>query len=98
MRDVDPDLLHLLKGLTEFNPYFRFSAREALKSKFFDDIRIPKIEKACSSKIQLKVDEDGVFDYSSGTSNKYSRADYLKMIVQEVKNVHSLRIKALGAI
>ena len=98
MRHVDPDLLHLLKGLTEFNPFFRFSAREAMKSKYFDDIRIPKIEKACSSKVQLKVDEDGVFDYTNGTSNKYNREDYIKMIVQEVKNVHTLRLKSIDKI
>ena len=49
--DISPDLFKLVKGLLEFNPYFRLSAEEALKSPVFDKIRVPKYEKPSPIKI-----------------------------------------------
>jgi hypothetical protein len=45
--------VELLKGMLEFNPYFRLTARECLKNKIFDDIRISEIEKSAPFKIKL---------------------------------------------
>ena len=45
--DVSSDLLDLLKGLLEFNPHFRLTAKQALQSKVFDDIRVEIFEKGC---------------------------------------------------
>lgn len=42
--DTDPELLRLLKGLLEFNPYHRLTAQEALKSKAFDHFRSTVLE------------------------------------------------------
>ena len=45
--NVSSDLLDLLKGLLEFNPHFRLTAKQALQSKVFDDIRVDIFEKGC---------------------------------------------------
>ena len=37
--ETDPELLKILYGLLEFNPYFRLTSKEALKSKIFDEFR-----------------------------------------------------------
>ena len=82
----------MLSGTTEFNPYFRFSARELIKNKYFEDIRITKIEKPSSSKVMLEVDQDECFDYEEGKSLKFNRQDYMRMILEEVNKVHALRL------
>lgn len=38
------ELQELLKGLLEFNPYFRLSPKQCLKSSLFDEIRVPMLE------------------------------------------------------
>jgi hypothetical protein len=70
--------------MLEFNPYFRQSAREVIKSKLFDDVRIIENEKQSSEKIKLMVDADESFDYETCKSNVFSKDDYVKMIYQEV--------------
>ena len=45
-----------MESLVRLNPYFRSSAREILKNKLFDDIRIPNNEKQNDIKIKLSVD------------------------------------------
>lgn len=49
---ADPEILKVLKGLLEFNPHFRMTAKEALKSKFFDNVRHVGTEKAHVKKIR----------------------------------------------
>ena len=46
-KDANPEIRSLLKGLLEFNPHFRLTAKEALQSKVFDKIREPFFEKSC---------------------------------------------------
>ena len=50
---VSDDLVDLLKGMLEFNPFFRLTARECLKSKVFDDIRVSQVEQSAPFKIKL---------------------------------------------
>ena len=64
-KKVDPDMLSLLKGLLEFNPVFRLTAKEALKSKIFDKIRVPFFEKPSSIFIESSVDQPGMFCYET---------------------------------
>ena len=71
-------------SLLEFNPFFRASTVECLMNKYFDDIRNPLLERSAPEKIQLSVDQDDAFDYKAGSSSKYTEADYLKMIFDEV--------------
>ena len=50
---VSKDLLDLLVGMLEFNPYLRITAKDALKSKIFDKIRQPIFEVPCPKKINM---------------------------------------------
>jgi hypothetical protein len=62
---------------------------------FFDDIRNPLLERSAPSKIKLSVDQDEAFDYKEGTSQLFSKADYLKMIIDEVADSRINRVKNL---
>ena len=82
---MDPDIRDLLRGMLEFNPYFRLSAKEALDSKVFDKIRNRYFEQPCPIKISHKIHSTKNFDYSTGKSNKYEIKDYKKMLLKEIK-------------
>ena len=58
-----PDLISLLKVLTEFNPYFRATASDCLKHKIFDQIRIPELERPAPYKIKISNDLSNMYDY-----------------------------------
>ena len=45
--DVNPELVKLLNGLLQFNPYFRLSAKKALKNTIFDGLRGSAFENEC---------------------------------------------------
>lgn len=64
-----PDMIKILEGMLEYNPFFRSTASELLTNKFFDDIRIPGLEKASKTKIKLNFDDAQIYDYEL---NKWS--------------------------
>ena len=84
---MDSDLRNLLRGMLEFNPHFRLSAKEALNSKVFDKIRNSHFEKPCPIKIAHKIHNAKNFDYSSGKAIKYEIKDYKKMLLKEIKKL-----------
>ena len=45
---TDKRLVRVLSKLLEFNPYFRRSASQLLKSSIFDSFRQPHFEEPCS--------------------------------------------------
>ena len=53
-----PELIELLEQMLEFNPYFRPTARQLLKNKIFDSIRIPSIEERSPQKIVIDIDKN----------------------------------------
>ena len=50
--------------MLEFNPYFRPSAKELLKNKIFDTVRIDANEDSATHGIVMKVDKFHPPDYS----------------------------------
>ena len=82
--NFDPQLLILLKGLLELNPHLRLTAKQALQSKVFDDFRTPDFENLSSKIISQKINECGAFDYDNLENNRYTIADYKKMLVREI--------------
>mmetsp|Transcript_32118 Transcript_32118/g.49116 ORF Transcript_32118/g.49116 Transcript_32118/m.49116 type:complete len:99 (+) Transcript_32118:403-699(+) len=87
-----PDLVKLIQSMLEFNPHFRQSAKELLRSPIFDKIRRPEMEKAASSKLSLAVDADGVYDYEDERFLKYELDDYKKMLKTEAKLIRKAKV------
>lgn len=84
--NANPQLLELLKGLLEFNPHFRLSAKQALKSPIFDSIRVPYFEQASPYKIAQKINAQNCFAYTEDQkASKYVIADYKNMLQKEIK-------------
>jgi serine/threonine protein kinase len=40
LEGLDPLLQDLIQKMLEFNPHMRWSAKECLKSPYFDDVRV----------------------------------------------------------
>ena len=81
--------------MLELNPYLRSSTRELIKDPYFDDIRIPLMEKHAPKKIALEIDEDGLFDYEKGETLKYNIKHYLACICDEIKEINEHRLSKL---
>jgi hypothetical protein len=50
------ELGYVLSKLLEFNPKKRWSAEKALRSTYFDDIRVPSNEKPAPQEVFLNID------------------------------------------
>jgi len=46
----------MLSHSLEFNPYFRYPAKNLLKSSYFDNVRDPELEKDPICKVELPFD------------------------------------------
>lgn len=90
--NADPEILRVLKGLLEFNPHLRFSAKDALKSKFFDNIRHTDAENACAKKIKQQYNEAGAFDYEGFTDHKFDITYFKKQLLREVYIVKKMEL------
>lgn len=54
---IEPEALDLLEKLLTFNPYYRITAKEALRHKYFADIRDKSVEKEFKNPISLLVEK-----------------------------------------
>ena len=57
LENVNPDLQELCLKMLEFNPHMRWSAKECLKSRYFDDVRIKQLEKKSKQKVVLDTED-----------------------------------------
>lgn len=87
-----PEILDILQSMLEFNPNFRGTAAELLKSKVFDKIRKPEMEVSAPFQIKLAIDEAGAFDYDKCKSDRFSIEDYKKMLVSEIKTIKQMDV------
>ena len=71
--------------MLEFNPYFRLSAKEALKSPIFDKIRVSEYEEECSIKFRQKFNSGSTFDYETMEDENFTIKDYKRLLKKEVK-------------
>jgi serine/threonine protein kinase len=54
---VDPDAVDLLERLLEFNPYYRITAKEALRHRYFAEVRNKTLETEMPPSLRLLVDQ-----------------------------------------
>ena len=47
------------------------SAKQCIKNKIFDHIRVPELEKPAPFKINLDIDSEGSYDYDNNVDLKY---------------------------
>ena len=76
--------------MLEFNPYFRPSAKQLLKSQLFDQLRKPEDKGIITApyRIKLKIDEkDDMIDYEQNDYRKDLRIKLLKTLVKECKKI-----------
>ena len=55
---TNPKILLLISEMLQFNPHFRVTAKEALKSPLFNSIRVSALEKPAPYKINIDVDRN----------------------------------------
>ena len=91
-RNCSQDLTLILKSLLEFNPFFRSTAKECLKSPIFDKIRVPALEEDAPFKIFLDIDKEGAYDYASYEQPHNLTLETLrKKINKEIHKVKKMR-------
>eukprot|EP00826_Nyctotherus_ovalis_P037229 TRINITY_DN3383_c0_g1_i19.p1 TRINITY_DN3383_c0_g1~~TRINITY_DN3383_c0_g1_i19.p1 ORF type:complete len:504 (-),score=139.95 TRINITY_DN3383_c0_g1_i19:1480-2991(-) len=56
-KNVEPEAIDLLEKLLTFNPYYRITAKEALRHKYFADIRDKSVEKEFKNPISLLIEK-----------------------------------------
>eukprot|EP00826_Nyctotherus_ovalis_P059356 TRINITY_DN8247_c0_g1_i5.p1 TRINITY_DN8247_c0_g1~~TRINITY_DN8247_c0_g1_i5.p1 ORF type:complete len:428 (-),score=118.94 TRINITY_DN8247_c0_g1_i5:196-1479(-) len=74
---TNADALDLLEQLLTFNPYYRITAKEALRHKYFENVRKKELEKQSTSFITLITDH-----YTNGDMRELTQ-----MVVNKVKNL-----------
>ena len=77
--------MNLLESMLTYNPSLRLTTQECLRSPIFDNIRIKEYEQVSPININLRIYEEGVYDYDGNKDHKYEIDDFKKMILEEVK-------------
>jgi serine/threonine protein kinase len=54
---TNPELLQLMNRMLEFNPEKRITIKEALKTPYFDDVRLHELEKEAEHPAYIKFDD-----------------------------------------
>ena len=82
------DLVKLLESMLTYNPAFRPTVSECLKSDIFDKVRCKKIENIEAPEIELDILKINSFDYEKGVDKTYSLDDYKKMLMTEIELIN----------
>ena len=61
-------LVDLLDGMLQFNPDFRFTAKESLEHSVFKKVRSLMKERECPESIYLSIYSEAGMDYATKTS------------------------------
>ena len=68
-----------------YNPAFRPTVSECLKSEVFDSVRNSKIEEIQAPEIELDILKINNFDYEKGVGKTYSLDDYKQILAAEIQ-------------
>ena len=88
---IPEPLKEVLKGMLQFNPYFRFSAQESLQKPAFNrfyELQLPYMGK---KKVSLMVDQEGMFDYEKN----FSKVGIDNLKLQLMETADSIRERRL---
>ena len=80
-------LIKLLESMLTYNPAFRPTVSECLKSDVFDSVRSPKIENVEVTEIELDILRRNTFDYEKGCGKTNSIEDYKKILMMEIEQM-----------
>ena len=80
---MSKDLRGLLKKMLYMSPDHRFSAKDLIKSPYFDSIRNKDQEEDADFKIKVSVDEELTFDYET-FEDSVKTTQYIKLIKMEL--------------
>ena len=69
---ANPELLKMLESMLEFNPYFRPTAKQLLKNKIFDSVRIKSNEESATHSIVVSADKSLPVDYTDSKETSES--------------------------
>ena len=78
------NLVELLKSMLTYNPAFRPTVSECLKSEVFDSVRNTKIEDVQAPEIELDILKMNSFDYEKGVDKTFSLDDYKQILIAEI--------------
>ena len=74
--------------MLEFNPYYRATAAECLKSPIFDSLRVKSLEEPAGAQLHLGCDEIDMFDYEAVEDHYFSSVDEIRaQVVTEASKV-----------
>mmetsp|Transcript_6545 Transcript_6545/g.10522 ORF Transcript_6545/g.10522 Transcript_6545/m.10522 type:complete len:82 (+) Transcript_6545:1178-1423(+) len=76
--------MKLFNSMFQFNPHLRSSAADLLESKVFNKVRNPEMEKIAAHRVEVSIDEPGVFDYQTKTTPNMTKNDHLREIIKEI--------------
>lgn len=79
------NLVKLLESMLTYNPAFRPTVSDCLKSEVFDKVRNSKIENVQAPEIELDILKINTFDYEKGVGKTYSLDDYKKILIAEIE-------------
>ena len=69
---ANPELRKMLESMLEFNPYFRPTAKQLLKNKIFDSVRIKSNEESTTHSIVVSADKNLPVDYTDSKETSES--------------------------
>ena len=74
LKDLDPDIGELIKGMLTFNPEERWNTQQCVSHKLFDTLRDESsLEIKAKKLVDLsECDGPGMFDYESYTDHGFS--------------------------
>ena len=87
MNNISEEVRSLLKSMIEFNPYFRQSAKELLRSEVFGQLNKVVESVGAEEKVLLEVDCDDVYDYEDCKQVKFDTNTFMEMILKEASSL-----------
>ena len=80
--------------MLQFNPYFRHTPEEALQSEAF--AKFNNVDGDAPAKVSLEIDAENAFNYEEGSSNLYTKQEYISLVTQVADKVHGQRVESLA--